>query len=213
MADEINISLNVDVSSGNYRASFRPGTIQPDMATITGSDLVQTITTSAFQALGIGASVSAGGYFWFRNLDTSTSTTFDPSIKISIGTTNAAATSTTSRNTSQDYKTWQTKSISHLMSMSRQATSEHRFDQARSNPTWQRSSDRICRRRSARQLRISTSDRMLSQVATFGFATCRRARARPLIHRSRSRRAQQLQRAHRFRFSIFDQANMRSVAA
>jgi hypothetical protein len=94
MADEINISLNVDVISGNYRASFRPGTIQPDMATITGSDLVQNITTSAFQALGIGASVSAGGYFWFRNLSTSTSTTFDPSIKISIGATNAAATST-----------------------------------------------------------------------------------------------------------------------
>ena len=94
MADEINISLNVDVISGNYRASFRPGTIQPDMATIRGSDLVQNITTAAFQALGIGASVNAGGYFWFRNLDTSTSTTFDPSIKISIGATNAAATST-----------------------------------------------------------------------------------------------------------------------
>ena len=94
MADEINISLNVDVSSGNFRASFRPGTIQPDMATITGSDLVQNITTAAFQALGIGASVTAGGIYWFRNLSTSTSTTFDPSIKISIGATNAAATST-----------------------------------------------------------------------------------------------------------------------
>ena len=94
MADEINISLNVDVSSGNYRASFRPGTIQPDMATITGSDIVQNITTSAFQALGIGASVSAGGYFWFRNLDTSTSVTFNPSIKIAMGATNGAGTST-----------------------------------------------------------------------------------------------------------------------
>ena len=82
MADEINISLNVDVISGNYRASFRPGTIQPDMATIRGSDLVQNITTAAFQALGIGASVNAGGYFWFRNLDTSTSVTFNPSIQI-----------------------------------------------------------------------------------------------------------------------------------
>jgi hypothetical protein len=94
MADEINISLNVDVSSGNYRASFRPGTIQPDMATIRGSDLVQNITTAAFQALGIGASVSAGGYFWFRNLDTSTSVTFNPSIQIAMGATNGAGTST-----------------------------------------------------------------------------------------------------------------------
>jgi len=94
MADEINISLNVDVVSGNYRASFRPSTIQPDMATITGSDIVQNITTSAFQAIGIGASVSAGGYFWFRNLDTSTSVTFNPSIQTAMGATNGAGTST-----------------------------------------------------------------------------------------------------------------------
>ena len=94
MADEITIQLNIDVSSGNYRSSFRPGQISPDMATIIGSDLVQNITTAAFQPLGIGASVTAGGIYWFRNLDTSTSTTFDPSIKISIGATNAAATST-----------------------------------------------------------------------------------------------------------------------
>ena len=84
MADEITIQLNIDVSSGNYRSSFRPGQISPDMATIIGSDLVQNITTAAFQPLGIGASVTAGGIYWFRNLSTSTSTTFDPSIKISI---------------------------------------------------------------------------------------------------------------------------------
>jgi hypothetical protein len=94
MADEITIQLNIDVSSGNYRSSFRPGQISPDMATITGSDLVQTITTAAFQALGIGANVSAGGYFWFRNLDTSTSVTFNPSVQIAMGATNGAGTST-----------------------------------------------------------------------------------------------------------------------
>ena len=94
MADEITIQLNIDVSSGNYRSSFRPGQISPDMATITGSDLVQTITTAAFQTLGIGASVSAGGYFWFRNLDTSTSVTFNPSVQIAMGATNGAGTST-----------------------------------------------------------------------------------------------------------------------
>ena len=94
MADEITIQLNIDVSSGNYRSSFRPGQISPDMATIRGSDLVQNITTAAFQALGIGASVNAGGYFWFRNLDTSTSVTFNPSIQIAMGATNGAGTST-----------------------------------------------------------------------------------------------------------------------
>jgi hypothetical protein len=82
MADEINISLNVDVSSGNYRASFRPGTIQPDMATIIGSDIAQRITTTIMNLDSGAIGTNAGGYFWFRNLSTSTSATFDPSIKI-----------------------------------------------------------------------------------------------------------------------------------
>ena len=92
MADEINISLNVDVSSGNYRASFRPGTIQPDMATIIGSDLSQNIGTT-IENLNIGSDVVAGGYYWFRNLSTSTSATFDPSIKIASCAATAAGTS------------------------------------------------------------------------------------------------------------------------
>ena len=92
MADEINISLNVDVSSGNFRASFRPGTIQPDMATIIGSDLSQNIGTT-IENLNIGSDVVAGGYYWFRNLSTSSSATFDPSIKISSCAATAAGTS------------------------------------------------------------------------------------------------------------------------
>ena len=94
MADEISISLNVDVSSGNFRTSFRPGTINPDMATLIGSDITQNISTSAFVALSLGTNVTAGGYYWFRNLSTSTSATFDPSIKIAMGATNASGTST-----------------------------------------------------------------------------------------------------------------------
>ena len=92
MADEINISLNIDVSSGNFRASFRPGQISPDMATIIGSDLVQTIGVT-IENLNIGSDVVAGGYYWFRNLSTSTSVTFDPSIKISSCAATAAGTS------------------------------------------------------------------------------------------------------------------------
>ena len=92
MADDINISLNVDVSSGNFRASFRPGQISPDMATIIGSDLVQTIGVT-IENLNIGSDVVAGGYYWFRNLSTSTSVTFDPSIKISSCAATAAGTS------------------------------------------------------------------------------------------------------------------------
>jgi hypothetical protein len=93
MADEINISLNVDVLSGNYRASFRPGTIQPDMATIIGSDIAQNITTTIMNLDSGAVGTNAGGYYWFRNLSTSTSTTFDPSIKISSCAATAAGTS------------------------------------------------------------------------------------------------------------------------
>jgi hypothetical protein len=93
MADEINISLNVDVISGNYRASFRPGTIQPDMATIIGSDIAQNITTTIMNLDSGAVGTNAGGYYWFRNLSTSTSTTFDPSIKISSCAATAAGTS------------------------------------------------------------------------------------------------------------------------
>ena len=93
MADEINISLNVDVSSGNYRASFRPGTIQPDMATIIGSDIAQNITTTIMNLDSGAVGTNAGGYYWFRNLSTSTSVTFDPSIKISSCAATAAGTS------------------------------------------------------------------------------------------------------------------------
>ena len=92
MADEITIQLNIDVSSGNFRASFRPGQISPDMATIIGSDLVQTIGVT-IENLNIGSDVVAGGYYWFRNLSTSTSVTFDPSIKISSCAATAAGTS------------------------------------------------------------------------------------------------------------------------
>ena len=92
MADEINISLNVDVSSGNYRASFRPGNIQPDMATIIGSDIAQNITTTIMNLDSGAVGTNAGGYYWFRNLSTSTSATFDPSIKISSCAATAAGT-------------------------------------------------------------------------------------------------------------------------
>jgi hypothetical protein len=93
MADEINISLNVDVVSGNYRASFRPGTIQPDMATIIGSDIAQRITTTIMNLDSGAVGTNAGGYFWFRNLSTSTSATFDPSIKIASCAATEAGTS------------------------------------------------------------------------------------------------------------------------
>lgn len=92
MSAEINIQLNLEASSGNFRASFRPNSITPDMATLISSDLSQNIGTT-IENLNIGSDVVAGGYYWFRNLSTSTSATFDPSIKISSCAATAAGTS------------------------------------------------------------------------------------------------------------------------
>ena len=92
MADEITVNANITASSGNYSLAFRPGSITPDMATISGSDIVQNIGLTN-ENLNIGADIVPGGYAWFRNLSTSTSATFDPSIKISSCAATAAGTS------------------------------------------------------------------------------------------------------------------------
>ena len=94
MSAEINIQLNLEASSGNFRASFRPNSITPDMATLISSDIAQNITTTIMN-LNVGAiGTNAGGYYWFRNLSTSTSTTFDPSIKIASCASTEAGTAT-----------------------------------------------------------------------------------------------------------------------
>ena len=93
MSAEINIQLNLEASSGNFRASFRPNSITPDMATLISSDLSQTIGVT-WENLNIGSDVVAGGYYWFRNLDTSTSATWDPSIKVASCAATAAGTAT-----------------------------------------------------------------------------------------------------------------------
>ena len=92
MADEINIQLNIAASSGNFQLSFRPNAISPDMATITGRDIVQAIGTT-IEDLQAPVDITDGGYYWFRNLSTSTSITFDPTIKVSSCAATAAGTS------------------------------------------------------------------------------------------------------------------------
>jgi hypothetical protein len=63
------------------------------MATIIGSDIAQRITTTIMNLDSGAVGTNAGGYFWFRNLSTSTSTTFDPSIKIASCAATEAGTS------------------------------------------------------------------------------------------------------------------------
>ena len=91
MADEINIQLNIAASSGNFQLSFRPNAISPDMATITGRDIVQSLGAT-IEDLQAPIDITDGGYYWFRNLSTSTSITFDPSIKVSSCGSSAAGT-------------------------------------------------------------------------------------------------------------------------
>lgn len=57
------------------------------------SVVVQAIGTAAWENLTVGGDVVAGGYYWFQNLSTSTSTTFDPSIKVASCSSAAAGTS------------------------------------------------------------------------------------------------------------------------
>ena len=92
MADEISINLAIDVVSGNFRTSFRPSSITPDMTGLASSVLIQNIGVT-IEDLDVGANVSTGGYYWFQNMSTSTSATFDPSIKISSCAATAAGTS------------------------------------------------------------------------------------------------------------------------
>ena len=91
MADEINIQLNIAASSGNFQLSFRPNAISPDMATITGRDIVQSLGAT-IEDLQAPIDITDGGYYWFRNLSTSTSLTFDPSIQVSSCGSSAAGT-------------------------------------------------------------------------------------------------------------------------
>ncbi len=92
MADEITINLSVDVVSGNTRASFRPLAITPDLATGTFKDGVQNIGTTR-ENLSFPSDVTAGGYCWFRNVSTSTSTTYDPTVTIASCASTEAGTS------------------------------------------------------------------------------------------------------------------------
>lgn len=90
MADEIRLSLSLDVTKNNLSVSFRPDSISPDLAGDPNVAAVQTITT-AFANLTINTNVTNGGYCWFRNL--STSTTTSPTIKIASCAATAAGTS------------------------------------------------------------------------------------------------------------------------
>lgn len=87
MADEITLNATLELLKGNIRLSFRPGSVTPDVVGQYLLASVQQINTSTYENLGTG-DVSSGGYCYFHNV--STSTTTDPTIRIAL----TAATST-----------------------------------------------------------------------------------------------------------------------
>lgn len=84
MADEITLNITLDLLKSNIRLSFRPGSVTPDVAGQYLLASVQQIGTSAYEGLGTG-DVSSGGYAYFHNV--STSTTTDPTIRIALTAT------------------------------------------------------------------------------------------------------------------------------
>jgi hypothetical protein len=76
MADEISLSLTCDITSDNFKAFFRPGTISPDLASSTGDAGVRTCNTSFSQLNSAGVAATAG-YMFFRNLSTGATQTND----------------------------------------------------------------------------------------------------------------------------------------
>lgn len=96
MANEINFNGSIQIRKGNYVDSFAPGSIAIDLADETGDGGVQEVcflaTCAQGEALGV-TDVTAGGVFWFRNLDdtnfieigTQVSGTFYPFLRLLAG--------------------------------------------------------------------------------------------------------------------------------
>lgn len=67
MANEISLTVNMQVSNGNFRTSFTPGTIQVDQAAIGGHMPIVSVGTTE-EVLGFG-DIGTLGYMALRNLD------------------------------------------------------------------------------------------------------------------------------------------------
>jgi hypothetical protein len=76
MANEIKISVSVEVANGFFKDSFNPGQIQVNQAAVGKGGAVQVIGTSE-EVVYLG-DVSANGYAILRNLDAANFLTFGP---------------------------------------------------------------------------------------------------------------------------------------
>jgi hypothetical protein len=76
MANEISLSISCDVTKSNFKTSFRPGNVSPDLVSDRNDAGVQTCNTNFAQMLSAG-NASTTGYMFFRNLSTGTVQTND----------------------------------------------------------------------------------------------------------------------------------------
>lgn len=79
MANEITLNATFEFEKGNIKLTFRPGSHDPSVSGQYVLNSVQQIGTSAYEGLGTG-DCSSGGYGFFYNV--STSTTTDPTLHI-----------------------------------------------------------------------------------------------------------------------------------
>jgi hypothetical protein len=69
MANEIRINLQMDISSGSLKHSFRPGVINASLTGTAASGGIQVIGT-AQELITLGADVATAGISYFQNLHT-----------------------------------------------------------------------------------------------------------------------------------------------
>lgn len=91
MANEITLQGTLQISNGDFKQDWRPGSIQVTQTTQAMAGGIQSIGTSA-EALGV-TDVATPGYSFFRNLDatnfvtigTYVSSTYYPCLKLKAG--------------------------------------------------------------------------------------------------------------------------------
>lgn len=77
MANEINVSFNMQVVNGFMREPVQPGTIQIDQAAVGRGGHAQSIGFAAPEVVDLG-DVSTNGVLYLRNLDDTNYVTFGP---------------------------------------------------------------------------------------------------------------------------------------
>jgi len=86
MADEIRLSLNVEITKQDLKLFFRPGTVTPDLSSNVHDSITPTCTGTATASIYTVANAASNGYAFFQNLMTTTTLTSD-NVIFGVGST------------------------------------------------------------------------------------------------------------------------------